>query len=822
MQKNPSATSDAVTATSTGTRQRNENAPARCTWASYEEFQAKLLVQQGRDEMNNTLVGAFCLADFGKWRHCGIPGQATRTYWFRRQLQEKGKRRKFTRNLIASRLRKETSRGLIRVRRAKLASLLSQASCVRGAGRIAVDVHRARILLARRCSAEACAETTGRYVRGFYGRHFSKIQSFGTGKAIDVKRQQQGSCLLAAKIFVTHITDVSVAGAVYKLTEPAHLAVRRVDGVLSYFLVYLLYHRERVSVTAKRMYLARPYCGGGSYFQLLAPILDRNPLISLACQDHPGPCMSMTEQYTVSSFSSGKGLLVRYNPATQMTCAKDMDDLETKTSSLGVQCASGLSVSCEAPLVYGDHWTPFREENSLKEWLHTTSRHAFARHISWTRAAIAAAEAAENNEASRLQSEATAMALEEAGMRRQLPIDSLFMVNRVSFCYAKTQSSCVCVRFHAEYTLQIAIGKSEMASAWSRAEIAAFDASDAAPRDDWRQSFDPYEVGADWKALRLKRINLLQQARLRTDEAVARLAACEARLAVTKSSELLILRQMQMIQAQQGYHCAKLFCEKIREVKIYSTACAHLAMHFMLRRMTITRPVQFGAQHHQHLSWRLCAPRPRRCAVKGQSNGPGLNAMDQRITTLQASPSRHLTYLITLRQDLIQGALLLVAECATPPFEYEQIFITPTELQGTMKGAVWTARQCDSPGQGGGSCNRNLGKQIKTLFTAAILRQQLIQKLTEALSAELYLDVFTGKVRMKGVSASRRRQALEDCLCNGDTNRKVSEQGGTVRALVAFARPCGRWWLDITIARRSFQRGVLVCALCARIDKKYK
>ena len=68
--------------------------PMRRVWAQYEELQAKLIVKQTRKSPNGILEGVFCRAEKGKWKGVGMPGPATRTYWFKRRLREGGERRK--------------------------------------------------------------------------------------------------------------------------------------------------------------------------------------------------------------------------------------------------------------------------------------------------------------------------------------------------------------------------------------------------------------------------------------------------------------------------------------------------------------------------------------------------------------------------------------------------------------------------------------------------------------------------------------------------------------------------------------------------------
>ena len=102
------------------------------------------------------------------------------------------------------------------------------------------------------------------------------------------------------------------------------------------------------------------------------------------------------------------------------------------------------------------------------------------------------------------------------------------------------------------------------------------------------------------------------------------------------------------------------------------------------------------------------------------------------------------------------------------------------------------------------------------------------------LCSELHLDVFTGVLRVGRITFARRRKALVRRLHFGDRDREAEGLDGGVftdddRAqqipdqpedwahAVVFARPCGRWWLDAWVAKRSFLRGVLVLTCVVEI-----
>ena len=103
----------------------------------------------------------------------------------------------------------------------------------------------------------------------------------------------------------------------------------------------------------------------------------------------------------------------------------------------------------------------------------------------------------------------------------------------------------------------------------------------------------------------------------------------------------------------------------------------------------------------------------------------------------------------------------------------------------------------------------------------------IAKEVAEVLCSELHLDVFTGVLRVGRIAFARRRKALIRRLYLGDDDtlagsldggnftgeeheQQIPEQSEEWSHTVLYAKPCGRWWLDAWIARRSFQRGALV------------
>ena len=436
--------------------QESTNQPEREVWAQYEKLQAALVVQQSRASLKGIIDGVFCRAERGKWKGVGIPGPATRTYWFKRRLQEDGERRKARRDLIAARLRRETARGLIRMRPIKMASLLELASELRGAGRIAVDAHRAKLLLERRYSAEICAAILERYIRGIHGRRSARKHKRMLGSSFEMRRSRRDMCLNVAKAVVNFALNAASSQIAHKLTAPAHITTGYLDGDRCFFLVYSLDHRMRVTSSSRQYLSERPNFDSYESASLtpskvVRPILSRDPATGSLRHDR-APCIDGANQHSEQSaervlwIRHPETLLVTcYNPVTQQTCAVEVKESEFRDRLIEAEMANvGGAVTLypdpidrdeigrlarlrpvsQADSILGDtpqkrdRWEPIFEEKAFKEKLHTAGRQQKACFSLWSKAVAVVAASADQCELSQSRFELMSMSFEEALMRR--------------------------------------------------------------------------------------------------------------------------------------------------------------------------------------------------------------------------------------------------------------------------------------------------------------------------------------------------------------------------------------------------------------------
>ena len=220
-------------------------------------------------------------------------------------------------------------------------------------------------------------------------------------------------------------------------------------------------------------------------------------------------------------------------------------------------------------------------------------------------------------------------------------------------------------------------------------------------------------------------------------------------------------------------------------------------------------------------------------------------------------------FVITVRQDPALGTILLVAERACHPLEREEVPIAPAEIQDIVKakGRSELARQYCALGPVSAfgtqtvmsMCEWNRRRRAlqkndescqssrfvstddlmkpkvlvrRTLANGARARLAVAKEVADVLCSELHLDVFTGVLRVGRIMFSRRRKALlrrlhfgdsdkeagglDGGAYNGEERNQIPDQPDEWSHTVVFARPCGRWWLDAWVAKRSFQRGALV------------
>lgn len=438
-----------------------------------------------------------------------------------------------------------------------------------------------------------------------------------------------------------------------------------------------------------------------------------------------------------------------------------------------------------------------------------------------------------------------------------------------------------------------AIADSGKALDWSRAEIVAFDAPDAALRDDWRQSYDSFENGANWRALRMKRAMELQESRSRNVEAAARSAVCASKIEMTRCLVASVARSLQLEGAREAYERAAVFHEEAKVATARAIRRRSVAIEVLLGRLTLRRVAAFGPRHGQRelafrsLKWRgvITATERIERPLWRAWNAADRRAMVVRVPQDQVSlkiatdlargqmeatddlrPASALRkrFIITLRQDPTLGTLLLVAERACHPLEREEVPIAPAELRAIMKAKGrpdlarlycalgknslfgtetvmsmrdWRgqkhAKQDEIVCQSTNESNlvvisKNSSSDYRrTLANGSAARLKVAEEIADVLCSELHLDVFTGVLRVGRITFARRRKALVRRLYFGDRDREAEGLDGGVftdddRAqqipdqpedwahAVVFARPCGRWWLDAWVAKRSFLRGVLV------------
>ena len=114
--------------------------------------------------------------------------------------------------------------------------------------------------------------------------------------------------------------------------------------------------------------------------------------------------------------------------------------------------------------------------------------------------------------------------------------------------------------------------------------------------------------------------------------------------------------------------------------------------------------------------------------------------------------------------------------------------------------------------------------RMRTLANTAMARLGVAGEIAAVLSSELHVDML-GRLHVGQISYRRQREALLRQLYRGNAGNACCKDkphlpvnSDDLAHVVAFARPCGRWWIDALFAKRSFQRGVLVIS-CVRVRK---
>lgn len=483
-----------------GSIANSDGAGNRFVWAVYDDVEAKLLVKQERAALHGVKTSTFCQPESGKWKATGICGAALRSYWFRRRMQEEGKRRKAAREELAARLRKESDRGLIRLRPAKLKLLISNASALRGAGRLTVDAQQAKCLLDQRLHAEALSLQVSRIARGVSGRSQAAKRAMLLRNALEMKRRHRAACSVLAKTFVAKSVAIAVLRAARQLASPSHISTTCVNGTRYYALVHSLDHQAQSSMAAKQHWSTMKDTHHWRAPPLPSRILvphfskdtgtgklrhDYSPLSEMQLSAHEGLYYKKNKRPPESL------QLSIYDPATQEMYAKVITEADLRHVLIDAELSKPIHklynrpedceeipklVRLEAGAVSNDHifyshgirhcrdrWEPVREEKVLVQQCDEAARFRRACKASTSKALLAACKAADERVG------ATA-ALEKARMR---------LAEAQSRSY-EMQCSYMEAKIEAKHALE-----------YSKSEVAIFDDPEAAIQENWRQVLCP-------------------------------------------------------------------------------------------------------------------------------------------------------------------------------------------------------------------------------------------------------------------------------------------------------------------------------------------
>ena len=399
----------------------------RSTWAQYNEGQVTLAMRQPRDRLKSIMTGVFCLEEQGKWKVSSLPRTATRKYLLRKQLRENQQYRRTLRDLITARLRKEISRGLTHIRTTKLIDLVRQASYLQEAGQITADAGtpHARIVLECRNKAEASAETLQCLIRGVNSRHFHNIQRPAVIENLNKRQQIHYNCLWASVNIVKCCIHIALDRALRGHTTPAHISSRRLDGDHCFFLIYSPGNRTHDVSCSRPPSDSPPLCGHNFSYRVVAPIFGRESLQGPMDHHEHAPISEQDKgrqpgRYAVCSRPWRKLLVTCYNTTAKRTSAREIYEHDLKVelgqSTVGrhllYQGTKTCSLLKSGPVVTDD------DEALLKNRLSFAAQHRLVCHISWIKTIIAAALAADRQEASHVHLETIFMAREEMAMRR--------------------------------------------------------------------------------------------------------------------------------------------------------------------------------------------------------------------------------------------------------------------------------------------------------------------------------------------------------------------------------------------------------------------
>mmetsp|Transcript_7542 Transcript_7542/g.23722 ORF Transcript_7542/g.23722 Transcript_7542/m.23722 type:complete len:2081 (-) Transcript_7542:3199-9441(-) len=730
----------------------------RQSWTLYEEVQASLITQQPRNwPAEGILEGTFCLAE-GKWKGVGIPGKETSSYWFKRRLKEDGEHRKAARNQIALCLRKETALGLVHIQPDRLSALLKVALEMRGAGRIAVDAHRASLLLERRRGAELCCSALQRYARGCHNRSSHTPGKSFLKTAHNIHQQQRNISLTASRAFVNFVVRAASLQIACKLTAPKQIMTRCVGGKRRYCLVYCLH----LHVSSKHKEPDVDRCSPMT--KVSDPILARDPFTNRLRHDYP-PTFALSISYKLQTCTLDRALVVSYDPITQTSCATETDEFAFQTQLI--------------------------QADAALEKLHTASQCERV-HRSRRNVLIAAATTAiGKHKDARSQLEISAMSYEETITRR-----------------LKIQSAKLTADLR-DFTRRLGV------------EGPTPDAIDVLQRDDWCQSYDDFENGSDWKALRVKRMLVLQEQKYRKTESIKRLVLCASSVDTTRSWVEVTWCISQKEQAVKAHARSVVSLEQVRAATAHVLSNCSSAVRLLLGHLALQDSLYPSCSYGELWSASRLGSKKERHVQALQFVCRSTSSILVSTGTMDRFNER---YILSCRQNPASGVLVLSAERPCNPSGLQEVVIVPSELQKIVKtrGRDDLARlYCElaSSRIGGRRLMRYgavLPVRMRTLANTAMARLGVAGEIAAVLSSELHVDML-GRLHVGQISYRRQREALLRQLYRGNAGNACCKDkphlpvnSDDLAHVVAFARPCGRWWIDALFAKRSFQRGVLV------------
>lgn len=779
----------------------------RFVWAVYEnQIGEKVMVRQARAPLAGVEEGVFCNAEYGKWKGVGNRGPAAKRYWLNRRSREEANKRKLTREKLAQKLRRETGRGMIRLRPEKVLSLLEDAKAMHGAGRLVVDVKQANLLLERRYRAEILVHLVSKVARGMIGRSIAKNREKLVREELGTMRQNLEMRKRLAKLFVEETTARGVARAARKIAAPSHVSTTVVNGIRCYVLVYSLDHETRVSGMEK--------CG-----RIATAWKDDEPIFqSRICHHVHSENASSTEEHDsfwlLDAGTKNQGYYAKfkrpseslrislYDPATQEVFSKRLSEETLRKTLVDAEVAEPKlfkESSCHAEIrrriSSNGRWEPVREERLLSELHDDALRHKMYTHRRFIEALVQACMAADDCAVFDTALEKAIMRIEDA--------ESHVYESRLAF-----QSAI------AEAAKSLKASKEELKSSKSSVE-------------DWRESSDPFEDGQNLQALLRKR-----KCELRVHDATILYTRLKSNISTIWNRARVARQKLNIVQVElerafnakersaMDLEAAENSARRARSVRV-------IALNAAISMLTLRRGAKMGAGClsrelvFRSLEWSLTSGAEAR-AMKPMRRF--WNAVFRKVCTVRVKCASSTLlaescaafaskrYFITLSQDPVEGTCLFVAErSGADPGERVELVLEPAEVVEIVSSARRSDLALPRIEHGPRSIffkqeTRFKPPHIKiqrcprrSLAYAASARTVRAEEVSKIILDTLHLDVFDGRLRIAGVSISRRRHALQSLFARN-------------QEMVALGRPCGRWWLDSRIAKRSFVRGLLVTA----------